>query len=154
MPNYNGDGLSISWRCLCCRCAVVPLVPHFPGGTRGGEAPGAELLAWVGRPRASGKNVFIKLAFAYEATTQCSRTDRKPRSAHVTVLSALDSVLAATAPPAPPPPPPPPRGGAYPGQPPAGAPSWGPIRASSATKSCLACSLCSREEHRGAPGVL
>jgi hypothetical protein len=52
-----------------------------------------------------GENVFIKLAFAYEATTRCSRTDRKPRSAHVTVLSALDSALAATAPPAPPPPP-------------------------------------------------
>jgi hypothetical protein len=38
-------------------------------------------------------------------------TDRKPRSAHVTVLSALDSALAATAPPAPPPPPPHPGGG-------------------------------------------
>jgi hypothetical protein len=35
----------------------------------------------------------------------------KPRSAHVTVLSALDSALAATAPPAPPPPPPLPGGG-------------------------------------------
>ena len=72
MPNYNGDGLSISWRCLCCRFSVVPLVPHLPGGTRGREA-GAE-LAWVRRPRAS---------------------------------------------------------------PPSGAPSWGPIRASSATKSGL-----------------
>jgi hypothetical protein len=49
------------------------------------------------RGKAWGKNVFIKLAFAYEATTQCSRTDRKPRSAHVTVLSALGSALAATA---------------------------------------------------------
>jgi hypothetical protein len=36
-----------------------------------------------------GKNVFIKLAFAYEATTQYSRTDRKPRSAHVTVLGLI-----------------------------------------------------------------
>jgi hypothetical protein len=61
-----------------------------------------------------GKKVFIKLAFAYEATTQYSRTDRKPRSAHVTVLSALDSALAATAPPAPPPPPPLPGGGCAP----------------------------------------
>jgi hypothetical protein len=34
----------------------------------------------------------------YEATTQCPRTDRKPRSAHVTALSALGSALAATAP--------------------------------------------------------
>jgi hypothetical protein len=39
----------------------------------------------------------------YEATTQCPRTDRKPRSAHVTALSALDSAWAATAPPVPPP---------------------------------------------------
>jgi hypothetical protein len=64
-----------------------------------------------------GDVFFIKLAFAYEATTQCSRTDRKPRSAHVTVLSALDSALAATAPPPHRPRPPPslgvcvPRGG-------------------------------------------
>jgi hypothetical protein len=46
-----------------------------------------------------GNELFIKLAFTYKATTQCPRTDRKPRSAHVTVLSALDSALAATAPP-------------------------------------------------------
>jgi hypothetical protein len=39
---------------------------------------------------AKGNEFFIKLASVYEATTQCLRTDRKPRSAHVTVLSALD----------------------------------------------------------------
>ena len=88
MPNYNGDGLSISWRCLCCRFSVVPLVPHLPGGTRGREA-GAE-LAWVRRPRAS---------------------------------------------------------------PPSGAPSWGPIRASSATKSGLPVGGDWRVSHRpGSPG--
>jgi hypothetical protein len=50
---------------------------------------------------------FIKLAFAYKAaSTQCPRTGRKPCSAHVTVLSALGSALAATAPPRPAPAPP------------------------------------------------
>jgi hypothetical protein len=38
----------------------------------------ATLMRKSPRPelRRSGENVFIKLAFAYEATTQCSRTDR------------------------------------------------------------------------------
>jgi hypothetical protein len=91
MPNYNGDGLSISWRCLCCRFSVVPLVSHLPGGTRGREA-GAE-LAWVRRPRAS---------------------------------------------------------------PPSGAPSWGPIRASPATKSGLAAAAAAagqRQRQRRAAGA-
>ena len=88
--------------CSCCWCcsllaagAPLPLTTHHTLLHTTHHA----LRTW-------GGNVFIKLAFAYEATTQCSRTDRKPRSAHVTVLSALDSALAATAPPAPPPPPP------------------------------------------------
>jgi hypothetical protein len=41
--------------------------------------------------------LLIKLAFAYKATTQCPRTDREPRSAPATVMSALGSSLAATA---------------------------------------------------------
>jgi hypothetical protein len=86
----------------------------------------AEVLTWLWRvcqmfsrhmDRMGGNmSLCIKLAFAYyEATTQCPRTDRKPRSAHVTVLSALDSALAATAPPLHRPrPPPPPWGGVCP----------------------------------------
>jgi hypothetical protein len=33
-------------------CAVVPLVPHLPGGTRPGVGGGGAGLAWVGPPRA------------------------------------------------------------------------------------------------------
>jgi hypothetical protein len=43
-----------------------------------------------------------ELAFAYEATTQCPRTGRKPLSAYVTARSALVAAPAAAAPPPPP----------------------------------------------------
>jgi hypothetical protein len=72
---------------ICCRTWVCP----------------EHMVNWVYSKLPGGAtSSFIKLAFAYEATTQCSRTDRKPRSAHVTVMSALGAALAATAlPPAP-----------------------------------------------------
>jgi hypothetical protein len=87
----------------------------------------SEVKANLARKR--GNEFFIELAFAYEATTQCSRTGRKPLSAHVTALSAsadnnqiinsqgalrlfffsLKSSVQKNKEP-PPPPPPPPRG--------------------------------------------
>jgi hypothetical protein len=64
-------------------------------------------LSAMMRTAKRGNEFFIKLALAYEATTQCSRTDRKPRSAHVTVLSALLGLCLGRHCPAPQPPPPP-----------------------------------------------
>jgi hypothetical protein len=48
----NGDGLSVFLAAASGRrrCAVVPLVPYLPGGTRGREAGAG--LAWVRPPRA------------------------------------------------------------------------------------------------------
>jgi hypothetical protein len=78
MPNYYADGLSISWCCLCCRCAVVRCPLSCSCRTCPGAAPGGGRRArsWLGL--------------------------------------GLSGPL-----------------------PPSGAPSCGPIRASSATKSCL-----------------
>jgi hypothetical protein len=85
--------------CFCLSPAGVHRAPQLTATLRYGPIWAEKIVKLCGE---RGDEFFIKLAFAYELpmrhnhATQCSRTGRKPRSAHVTALSAFGSDLAAT----------------------------------------------------------